>query len=101
MSELGLTFLKLFGDKVSKVPTGFKATVMEAFKVSELSEEIPFYRKTQHHINGKYYYIEWVGEAMERSESGAISKMAGFAELGTSRDDFTLTLNQEALFLHV
>lgn len=96
--SLGLTFLKLFGDKVSKVPTGFKATVMEAFKVSELSEEIPFYRKTQHHINGKYYYIEWVGEAMERSESGAISKMAGFAELGTSRDDFTLTLNQEALF---
>ncbi len=96
--SLGLTFLNLFGDKVEEVPEGFKTTVLEAFNVTEPSEDIPFYRKTQHHINGKYYYIEWVGEAMERSESGAISKMAGFAELGTSRDDFTLTLNQEALF---
>lgn len=96
--SLGLTFLNLFGDKMSEVPMGLKKVVLEAFEASELSEEIPFYRKTQHLINGKYYYIEWVGEVIERSESGAISKMAGFAELGTSRDDFTLTLNQEALF---
>ncbi len=96
--SLGLTFLKLFGEDGNHIPDNFRSEILKAFCSSELSEDIPFYRKTQHKINGSEYFIEWVGEAIDRNKEGEISKMAGFAELGSSQDDFTLSLNQEALF---
>ena len=96
--SLGLTFLKLFGEDADHVPDNLKAEVLEAFCNSELSENIPFYRKTQHIINGSEYFVEWVGETIERNSAGGISKMAGYAELGSSPDDFTLSLSEEALF---
>lgn len=96
--SLGLTFLKLFGEDDDLVPENFKGEILKAFCSAEVSEGIPFYRKTHHAINGSEYIVEWVGEAIERNGEGGISKMAGYAELGSSPDDFTLSLNEEALF---
>ncbi len=96
--SLGLTFLKLFGEDAKYVPDDFRSQVLEAFQEAEVREDIPFYRKTEHLINDKRYYVEWVGEVMERQPDGRPGKMAGFAELGSSKDDFTLTIHQEAMF---
>lgn len=96
--SLGLTFLKLFGEDGDLVPENFKGEVLKAFCNVEISESVPFYRKTHHAINGSEYFVEWVGEAIERNGEGGISKMAGYAELASSPDDFTLSLNEEALF---
>jgi PAS domain S-box-containing protein len=96
--SLGLTFLKLFGEDADLVPKNLKSEILEAFCSAEISEDIPFYRKTHHSINDTEYFIEWVGEVIERNSEGGISKMAGYAELGSSPDDFTLTLSEEALF---
>lgn len=96
--SLGLTFLKLFGDDAEFVPENFKEDIRKAFREKEVREDEPFYRKTQHHINKKDYFVEWIGEAIERNSKGGISKMAGYAELGSSPDDFTLSVNEEALF---
>lgn len=96
--SLGLTFLRLFDKDIDHVPSSFKVDVLDEFSIDEVSSDIPFYRKTQHVINNKRYYVEWVGEAIETSKDGKISKMAGYAELGSSPDDFTLSLNEEALF---
>lgn len=96
--SLGLTFLKLFGEDADHVPADFRLQVKEAFQEAEVHEDKPFYRKTEHLINGKKYYVEWVGEVMERQADGSPGKMAGFAELGSSKDDFTLTVHQEAMF---
>ncbi len=96
--SLGLTFLQLFGKQARRVPDELKASVIKVFTSAEISEDILFFRRTKHTISGKDYYVEWVGEPIERCDEGNISKMAGFAELGSLRDDFTLSLNQEALF---
>ena len=96
--SLGLTFLKLFDEDANQIPQNFKNCVIEKFHSNIPEESVPFYKKTELVINGKKYFIEWVGEAIERNKQGQISKMAGFAELGSSKDDFTLSLNEEALF---
>ncbi|XWN37018.1 MAG: PAS domain-containing protein [Balneola sp.] len=96
--SLGITFLKLFGEDADLVPENFKSEILNAFCSAEISESIPFYRKTSHSINNNKYFVEWLGEAIERNKDGGISKMAGYAELGSSPDDLTLSLNEEALF---
>lgn len=96
--SLGLTFLRLFDEGSTEVPVSLKEEVLTYFYADELQESVPFYKKTEHLINEKKYFIEWIGEAIERNSKGQISKMAGFAELGSSKDDFTLSLNEEALF---
>lgn len=96
--SLGLTFLKLFGENAKHIPDNLKTEILDAFSSSEISEDIPFYRVTQHTLNGVEYFIEWIGEAIERNATGEISIMAGFAELGSSPDDFSLSLSEEALF---
>lgn len=96
--SLGLTFLKLFGEDLKAIPKNFKADILTSFCGAEVSEEVPFYRKTQHKIHDNTYYVEWIGEVIERDDNGGVSKMAGFAELGSSPDDFTLSVNEEALF---
>lgn len=96
--SLGLTFLNLFDEDTDHVSLSFKEDVLKAFCSAELSEDIPFYRRTEHKINDKLYFVEWVGEATERNSKGGISKMAGYAELGSSQDDFNLSVNEEALF---
>ena len=96
--SLGLTFLKLFGKDADHVPNNFKEEILKSFCSKTVSEDIPFYRKTQHEINDTKYFVEWVGEAIERGDDGRVTKMAGYAELGASPDDFTLSVNQEAMF---
>lgn len=96
--SLGLTFLRLFDEDANQVPQDFKNCILESFCSNIPKETVPFYKKTEHIIDGRTYFIDWIGEPIERNAEGQISKMAGFAELGSSKDDFTLSVNEEALF---
>ncbi|MEP1150994.1 MAG: PAS domain S-box protein [Balneola sp.] len=96
--SLGLTFLRLFGEDADYVPSNFKKDIIKDFGTTDIDDKTPFYRKTQHVINNNRYYVEWIGEAIEKCKNGKITKMAGYAELGSSPDDFTLSVNEEALF---
>lgn len=95
---LGESFCHLLCDNPQKIPTEFTEDILSKFKTVDLSGNTPFYVKTNHLPNNESVTLEWIGEVVERDENNNPTVLIGFAEPEHYSDEFSLSVDEEALF---
>ncbi len=97
--SFGESFSEIFGAGSSEICEGIHDKVLKRFSEFDFSDsEVPFYVRTSHQGEEDEIVIEWLGEVVERNKSGEPTLVSGYAERDYSNPDFSLSLNQEALF---